>query len=261
MQTIHFISPNIDEDFFKKKDINKTKYLYKTMPLENALKTIKKGLWFAKPSTWTDPFEKRFYSAKSFRDGNKPINNPLKNKFLCCCMTSIGQSEAHWNTYSREQIGIQFQFYREKLYSFLCTLPTKYHIFIGYAQYQKKDEIKAPITQNPLFLSQKFHYKKDEDLAKLLLLKRRAFKYEEEIRFIIANKKRAEYKQAGIAIHSPQKNFLDTIYAIKISPNCPKETASFLKTYLPQITGEKIKIIQNHLYDDTEKNRTIIISK
>lgn len=257
MNKLHFITPDIDENFFS----TESKYLYKTMPLENALKTIRKGLWFAKPSTWTDPFEKRFYSAKIFRMGKTPINNPIKDRFLCCCMTSIGQSEAHWNTYSREQIGIQFQFYREKLYSFLCALPTKYQIFIGYAQYQKKDEIKAPITQNS-FLSQSFNHKKNEDLAKLLLLKRRAFKYEEEIRFIIANGKREEYKQAGIAINSPQKNFLDTIYAIKISPNCPKETAALLKEHLKQITKNKIKkIFQNHLYDDTERNRTIIISE
>lgn len=42
-----------------------SKLLYKHMPLENALRTLKnKRLWFANPATWVDPFEKRFLEAK-----------------------------------------------------------------------------------------------------------------------------------------------------------------------------------------------------
>ena len=39
-----------------KEEFLKTKFLYKHLPLENALKTLEdKTLWFANPITWKDP--------------------------------------------------------------------------------------------------------------------------------------------------------------------------------------------------------------
>ena len=73
------------------------------------------------------------------------------------------------------------------------------------------------------------------------------------------NNKRKEYKQKGFAIKGTNIKFIETIDSIKISPHCPKETASFLKKYLKQILSNNIKISHNHLYDETEKNRSIII--
>lgn len=259
MGTLHFLT-NINENFFKRENPQeqKPRFLYKTMPLENFLKTIKKGLWFAKPSEWTDPFEKRFYSARCFVNGENKIINPLKDRFLCCCMTSIGQSEAHWNIYSREQIGIQLKINREKFISFLEKLPQNYNFFIGKAEYQKQTEIEDPLFKNT-FLGKSFNYQDNNDLVKLLLLKRKAFEYEKEVRFIIMNNKRKEYKQKGFAIKGAKIKFIETIDSIKISPQCPKETASFLKGYLKQILSNNIKINHNHLYDETERNRSIII--
>ena len=51
-------------------DFLSSKLLYKHMPLENVLRTLKnKTLWFANPATWTDPFEKRFLEAKYTKGG------------------------------------------------------------------------------------------------------------------------------------------------------------------------------------------------
>ena len=48
------------EEFLSKK------LLFKYMPLEQALLTLEgKYLWFANPTTWNDPFEKRFIEANS----------------------------------------------------------------------------------------------------------------------------------------------------------------------------------------------------
>ena len=51
---------NITEDEFFK-----TALLHKYMPLEFALKTLnEKKLWLANPTSWKDPFEKRFIEAQ-----------------------------------------------------------------------------------------------------------------------------------------------------------------------------------------------------
>lgn len=259
-KNIYFLSKDISKSFFTDSGPKKAKFLYKTMPLENALKTIKNGLWFAKPSIWPDPFERRFYAAKCFVNGNVELENPLIDRFLCCCMTSKKTSEAHWKTYSQEQIGIQFQINRSKLYLFLCCLPQNYHIFIGKVQYQNRDEIENPITKNS-FLGKNFNYNNNEDLAKLLLLKRKAFDYEKEIRIIIKNDKKKKYLLNGIALNPKEINFLDIVDTIRIAPTCPNETSDYLIKNLKKITKNQIKIFQSHLYDNTEENRSIMISE
>ena len=258
MAKIHFLS-NINEEFFQNENApeQKPRYLYKTMPLENFLKTAKTGLWFAKPSTWQDPFEKRFYTAERFIIKGKKKINPLKDKFLCCCMTSIVQSEAHWNIYSRDQIGIQLIINREKLLSFLKGLPAHYQFFIGKAEYQQEPEIMGKLIDND-FLGKNFKYQKKEDLTKLLLLKRIPFKYEDEVRFIVWNNGK-KYKKNGISIKGKGKTFIDTIHSIKISPDCPKEMALFLKKYIKQDLAVDIDVCQSHLLDEKKDKRIITI--
>ena len=258
MAHIHYLH-DINESFFKLENPEeKPKFLYKTMPLEYFLKTPKKGLWFAKPDTWEDPFEKRFYSADHFTSNGSEIKNPFNNQFLCCCMTSIALSEAHWNIYSRDQIGIQLKINREKFLSFLINLSPNFHFYIGNVKYQTQQIIEGPLSKND-FLGEKFDYRKNEDLAKLLLIKRNAFEYEDEIRFIMMDKKRRSFESNGTALNSKKNKFIDTIDAIKIAPKCPKEIASLLKKHFHEILPKSITVTQNHLYDDRASKSKIII--
>ena len=101
---------NITKDEFLKK-----KNLYKYMPLENSLASLEdKYIWFANPTTWNDPFEKRFIEAK-YIVGTDEIDYPLKDQIYCTYLTEKSTSEAHWNIYSRSEIGISFTFLRDEL--------------------------------------------------------------------------------------------------------------------------------------------------
>ncbi len=228
MAEIHFLS-NISEDFFTKENTSEpeSEFLYKTMSLESFLKAAKTGLWFAKPSIWQDPFEKRFYVAEQFIIEGKKKRNPLKDKFFCCCMTSIAQSEAHWNIYSRDQIGIQLKISRRKLLSFLESRPAKYHFFIGKAEYLRQRDIEGDLMANP-FLKTNFNIDDDNDWIKLLLLKRKPFEYEQEVRFIVTNREKDDDKD-GISIYGKKPSFISTIDSIKISPKCPEKNGILLK--------------------------------
>lgn len=81
-----------------------SKLLYKHMPLEYALSALKnKSLWFANPTTWTDPFEKRFLEAK-YTKGGREITFNWPGRVFCTCMTQTQSSEAYWNAYSHGEI-------------------------------------------------------------------------------------------------------------------------------------------------------------
>lgn len=107
---------NITESDFLSK-----KVLYKYMPLESALATIKeKYMWFANPVVWKDPFEKRFIEAK-YKVGAAEKDFPLNGRVFCSCLTQTQTSEAHWNTYLSGHTGIRLTYGGKNCWRYLIT--------------------------------------------------------------------------------------------------------------------------------------------
>ena len=118
-----------------------TKLLHKYMPLEYALKTLaERKLWFANPVTWKDPFEKRFIEAEYENGKNGSREFPWKNRVFCICMTQTMTSEAYWNTYNRQQIGIEFRIDKRQMYEELLNVRNEYDIYIGRVEYMKTSD-------------------------------------------------------------------------------------------------------------------------
>lgn len=163
--------------------------LYKFMPLENALRTLSsRELWFANPSTWKDPFEKRFLDAEYVDINEEEKSIPYGKRTYCMCVTQTPASEAYWNTYSREQIGIKLLFFRDELLKQLEAYTDLYDIYIGKVEYmQTPDILKKKISEIPL--STPIPTSTKELYVRLLLLKRIAYKYEDEIRIILIKKR------------------------------------------------------------------------
>lgn len=218
---INFV--NITEEEFLK-----SKVLYKHMPLENALRTLNdKYLWFANPSTWKDPFEKRFLEARYINKG-KEVNFNWKGKVFCTCLTQTQTSEAYWNVYKQGSIGIEFKIYREKLLEELSKYADTYKIFIGRAEYLKTKDIKKDLRDIPFKWPIKPEVKLNSDIfaSRLFLLKRVAFAYEDEIRIIVVKKNAT--KEDGIKIHYDCDNS-DLIHQIMLDPNLGENTSAMLK--------------------------------
>ena len=203
-----------------------SKLLHKYMSLEYALKTLSnKQLWFANPITWKKKKKKRFIEA-TFINNGKTTNFQWKNKVFCICMTQTATSEAYWNTYSNSQIGIEFRINKDILFNELESIKNQYDIFIGKVEYMKTADIrKVPLSHIP-FSEPVPVLNTPEWNARLLLLKRIAYKYEDEIRIILVKKSKTQ--ENGINLNYNCTN-TELIHSIILDPKLQDNTTEMLK--------------------------------
>ena len=247
------------EEFFK------TKLLHKYMPLEYALKTLnEKKLWFANPTSWKDPFEKRFIEAQYKSKKGKLSSFAWKDRVFCICMTQTITSEAYWNTYSYQQIGIELRVNKRQLYHELKKIQNQYDIYIGKVEYMKTSDIKKqPISSipfgNPIPKENTPGWN-----ARLLLLKRNAYKYEDEIRIILVKKNKT--KEQGIYLEYQCEN-TDLIETIVLDPALADNTTVLLKEvfenkygFMPKQNkkGSQRRVLKSQLYA-IQKPQTLTI--
>ena len=231
---------NISETEFLSK-----KLLYKYMPLEFALGTIKdKYLWLCNPAIWKDPFEKRFINAK-YLDGGAEKKYPIKGQLFCMCMTQTATSEAHWNTYSNGQIGMSLKIRREQLLEILKNHTSDYDIYVGRVNYLKTNDIKKKLSEietikdiKPLSIGNR------NVQIQLLFLKRIAFQYEDEIRILAVKKHKTKENGIKLSYSIEPSKLIDTI---TIDPNVGSNVEIALKNLFKQDYKLK-KVCKSQLY-------------
>lgn len=242
-----------------KEEFLSSKLLYKHLSLENALRTLEnKSFWFANPSTWKDPFEKRFLEAKYIRDGKerdgKEVNFTWKGKLFCTCLTQTISSEAYWNTYTKGNIGIEMRISRKALLQELEKYKSSFKIFIGKVEYKKTADITKRLSKIPFNPPVGESINSDTFAARLFLLKRIAYSYENEIRIILV--KKDVVKGKGIGIHYSCENF-DIIRQIVLDPNIGDYTYKMLYNlfadkygFSPLAKGckEQKRVLRSQLY-------------
>ena len=230
---------NITENEFKS-----TSSVQKFMPLERALQLLKtRKLWFSNPVIWPDPFERRFI------DGEYPGGKKFtwRNRVYCMCVTTNMASEASWKAYGDGYV-VKLEFDRKELAKILDDFskrPNVMDMFLGKMDYQQTKNIEKPLKQikftygNPMKINTK-RFK-----ASLLLLKRKAYEYENEFRMIVV--KRRQTKENGILIDIP--NLMTLIKSIVIGPKVENYEYEMIKDHLiTQYKFSKSKISQSNLY-------------
>ena len=178
---------------------NSLKPLFKHMHLAYALDLLQNNrLWFANPVEWEDPFESRFLIANLQDSKTSKVDVfPWSNKVFCACFTNCAASEAHWKRSGEDSIMLHFN--RQILLDNLRKLPDNMQVYIGRVEYKEtRDITKADLTKIPFNKPVPNKGNINDYCARLLLLKRNAFRYEEEIRVMIVinvnnGKKKGEY--------------------------------------------------------------------
>lgn len=241
--------------------------LFKFMPLENALMSLKgEYLWLANPTQWEDPFEKRFVTA-SYKDkigAEKPFG--WLGRIFCICFTQTVRSEAYWSVYSRKNIGIQFTIDRKQLLDELddfCNTNGNFKVYIGKVEYMKASDIKLNLSDIPMKDKPK-DINGMEFKARLLLLKRKDFEYENEIRVIVVKQKATS--ENGIKL--PVRDLDALVRRITIDPSVGDFTTEVLRNYftkemrftpIRRNTGDFYRVTKSNLYKNNQSNVTIKI--
>lgn len=239
----------IEEEHHK----SKVRNLYKYMDLETALICIKnKSIRFVQPSEWPDKYERHFYDADNTEITVDPMVTP---RLWACCFTTSKISEASWNTYRYGKRGlgnkcVKFQLSRSKFRDFLrkdkrvkCT----YEGFMDYSVsdfdiqhlHLKSSHLYGEVFNRPFAL---------ENFLSLLLLKRSAFNYENEFRFLLSLKK----ELTDMAIYIPV-NWDTLIEKIEVDKDMSDMELDVLKTYLKLANvrqGIIDTISRSNLYND-----------
>lgn len=159
----------------------------KYFPLDRFIKTTDSNeLVFVSPEAWYDPFEQRFYGIECSSRGYKTED------IACICFSekSIRNEDACWKVYaSSGEKAVRVSFNYMILLQFLDEYAKSngFRVFIGQANYSlEKKDIKELHNPDAANYNEYFPDKMTrENYLSLMLLKRKSFEYENEIRFFL----------------------------------------------------------------------------
>lgn len=227
------------------------------------------SLCFQQPSQWTDPYESRFYGAdySKLKDSAFDINK--HRNLYACCFAADKDSEPSWKMYVDEnndddrkvciQIRINFKALLDYLdYYITNALQGKYMLVVGQVTYKEKAYINKlhKLNDKGQLNSTYFDNFNFSKYLKLLMLKREAFKYEDEIRFflipqegVILNNNLIIPIPTSCPMDIPKSNLWDEIID-KIILDPKSEDDELVEYYkkLPDFGIEQDSFIRSDLY-------------
>lgn len=228
--------------------------LYKYMDLETALICLTNhSIRLVQPSEWPDKYERHFYNADY---SNVTTDTNVIPKLWACCFTTCKMSEASWNTYryGKQGLGnrcVKFQISRSKFRQTLRKDKRIKNTFEGLMDYSVSDydiqhlHLKSSHLYDICF-GQQFSI---EQYLSLLLLKRSAFNYENEFRFMVTLKS-ADASEKLIFINIDWGKLIESV---EVDKDTTDTEIDVLKTYLKK-AGVKQNVIDActrvKLYDD-----------
>lgn len=250
-------------------DCEKFKFtFYKYMPWKRLHEMLsRKEMVFVNPSLWNDPYEVKYlntdYSALGY----------LQPKIFCFCVRNDNENEeASWKIYQTNEpdnplirISINAQPFLKSLKESAQKLG--YTIYMAKVSYRfKQKEINELYKRDNKYFNEYFDNFNEEKYIRLLSVKRKAFKYEQEIRLFLVPQQKAivpneNLLRIGIDISSFIR-FTYEPFRRKYKEESDEEYKRFIDMYDRQkesirkqlrCFNSKFKLYRSTLYDDIEK--------
>lgn len=221
------------------------KHVYKYMNLERTLSCLENNqIRFVQPSEWPDEYESRFYGANYDRLG---IGKELHPKLFACCFTTKKMSEAAWKVYSYNKNGlahrcVKFEIELEALRDALSEYGNKngYIVYECQMDYSlsDKDILSLHKKSSPYYSELFGNFKDLSSYLTLLSIKRKAFSYEEELRYFLIPDGSATGKSLSVDFDCSA-----LVTELSIDSGCSDVELSILKKYCAanKINTDKIK--------------------
>lgn len=195
---------------------------------KNDLKDNK--LTLVHPHLWQDPFENFFLRAKGkTQDGLEVSFEPVRNSYYSQCWSLKQECDGLWRNYKGEnEFAIQVKTNTQKLFEAVYDINNKFHYlsyFIGKVEYVENEEYVKYFDEKVDFTN----FQSGMEFALTLLIKRKPFAYEEEVRIIVKTES------------DPQHDNSSNILRIDLNLNNIIEEIVFDPWVSDEILKEKIK--------------------
>ncbi|WP_292995291.1 DUF2971 domain-containing protein [Nitrosomonas sp.] len=220
--------------------------IYRILSFDKLVDIFKKQeLTLVKPSNWEDPFENCIL--KSFtidKDGYETYHGN-RDDLYGQCWTSRKDSDAMWRIYSPDKSGVKIKSTVEKILTNLVESVGIENAFIGKVEYRSKKYILGQMKET--WNSKLIYQGNDviENIVKTLLIKRKAFSHESEIRviyFSLNSKPESDIHPVKI---DPFQLVVEIAFDPRINPNKLAAYQHYLKNEI-KFLG---KINKSPLYD------------
>lgn len=246
MKEIVYLDKDLKEIF---EGTKASRAICRYIPQKNLTRERSSNVWFANPQEWKDPFEKLFIETSYKLNGKSDVEFGLKGRVFCLSIASNRRCEAAWSIYKSDS---QFVLSKVKLIELLKSNLSKYDVYIGKIKY--KDESYLCTASYVNLFGKKFTLK-DENWVKFLFLKRFNYKYEEEIRIVLVDKKSKENRKGvPLPIKCPLSDFYTSVY---LRPNISRKKEQEVRALLTKnlgIPADRIK--KDSLYSDMKKRKS-----
>lgn len=212
---------------------DRDRYIYRIIPIDRLYELFATGEnVLAAPSRWQDPFERTVLS----------VVFPRANLYGQC-WTRHNASDAMWRIYSPKSTGVRMRTAVQVLAASLSLgmKGTNTYSFIGAVKYPRELEIIAFAHRRVLPTK----VAEPEEQARTLLLKRRAFRHEREVRLIWVGTTKTGSN--GLARYPIDPH--SVISQLMLDPRLERKKAERLQDAIHERTGfPRAKILRSLLY-------------
>lgn len=233
---------------------------YKYMNVERAIQFLKTGeYYFVEPTAWQDPYEKRFYTADYSH-----FDSFIPGVTYATCLTDKISNEAAWKMYRDEGGGlknrsVRFDIRRSMMLRYMDGEIRDAKIVFGKANYRYTTSVinKIHKPDSPAQYGKYFSDFSEESFLKLLLIKRKAFEYESEVRmFVVPHPHQPiniDRDSAKYIFKFSKEAMKSMIEQISIDPSCTELETEIIKAKIEEMG---YTCSQNPLYK--KKDRIVI---
>jgi len=169
-------------------DIDMNSELYRIMSFERLKQSLEnKCLSMSKPQTWVDPFETFLMNYRArLKDGRIVGFQQIRDRIYCQCWSLRKECEGLWKVHTKDYQYVRIKTTAGKLMEYLYDTNNIFHYlsyFIGRVTYVEEDFIMDLLKEGvgSYFTSIMSSYMA---IVHSLLIKRKAFEYEDEVRII-----------------------------------------------------------------------------
>lgn len=245
----------IDKDFKKEYldvntiNLNLNQNIYRIFDYEYFLKDLKnKHLTLIKPNLWEDPFENFIMNSTGILpDGIQVSFDSIREHYFAQCWSLNKECDGLWRNYrGNKKFAIKIKTNIEKLFNCIYNIEDKFHYlsyFIGKVEYFSDTKLKKYIENNFDVLAANSGI----EFAETLLIKRRSFNYEKEVRLIVRSE---ETTNNLLHLKCDLNDFIEEI----IFDPWIKESLFITKSNQIRKNGFSGKITRSKLYDRINLN-------